>query len=51
MSDDISQWTASDGTIPYGDDLIAAWRDRVALDGGTTLPFISRLDDSEDWDE
>lgn len=49
----VSNWTASDGTIPYGSTCIGLWRDRAILAGGTTSPFgvfASRVGDLEDWD-
>jgi len=49
----ISNWTASDGTIPYGSTCLVTWRDRAVLAGGTTSPFgvfASRQGDFEDWD-
>jgi hypothetical protein len=49
----VSNWTASDGTIPYGSIVCCNWRDRLLLAGGTTSPFgvfASRLGDPEDWD-
>jgi hypothetical protein len=52
-ADDITNWTASDGTIPYGCDNICTWRDRLVLAGGTTTPhglYMSRQSDPEDWD-
>ena len=52
-TDTIASWTATDGTIPYGCDNIALWRDRMVLGGGTTTPhglFMSRQGDPDDWD-
>ena len=49
----VSNWTASDGTIPYGSICLALWRDRAVMAGGTTSPFgvfASRQGDLEDWD-
>ena len=49
----ISNWTASDGTIPYGSIALVNWRDRAVFAGGTTSPFgvfASRQGDFEDWD-
>lgn len=49
----ISNWTATDGTIPYGCPIVVLWRDRLVLAGGTTDAhglFFSRQSDPEDWD-
>ena len=49
----VSNWTASDGTIPYGSTCFCNWRDRAVLAGGTTSPFgvfASRQGDYEDFD-
>lgn len=49
----ISNWTAADGTIPYGSIPLVNWRDRAVFAGGTTSPFgvfASRQGDFEDWD-
>lgn len=52
-TDTIANWTASDGTIPYGSTCFTVWRDRAVLAGGTTNPygvFASRQGDFEDFD-
>jgi hypothetical protein len=49
----VSNWTASDGTIPYGSITLVNWRDRAVFGGGTTSPFgvfASRQGDFEDFD-
>lgn len=49
----VSNWTASDGTIPYGSITLINWRDRAVFGGGTMSPFgvfASRQGDFEDWD-
>lgn len=53
VANTVSNWTATDGTIPYGCNCIALFRDRMVLAGGTTDPygvFFSRQGDPLDWD-
>jgi hypothetical protein len=53
VASSVSNWVATDGTIPYGSRCITTFRDRLVLAGGTTNPhgvFFSRQGDSLDWD-
>ena len=53
LTDAISSWTATSGTLPKGCPCICLWRDRMVLAGGTTTPygiFFSRQGDPLDWD-
>lgn len=53
VSGTISNWAATDGTIPYGCPIVCLWRDRLVLAGGTTDAhglFFSRQSDPLDFD-